>query len=100
MESPAVLENVCRERRKVLDERCARDKSDILDQQARTQKLEEMSIVMGQILERWSGQLEDHDSRLKALESRPRTIVSKWETAIISSAAGLLFGALCSFLFG
>ncbi len=97
--SQIVDENVCLERRRVIDERCSRDKFDISEQKRRTEKLEEMSIVMGQILEHMNEKLDDNKSRITILEKHRLSVLKKWETAIISSLAGTIIGGLISLIF-
>ena len=60
---------VCEAKCKVMDERFARDLRDIDDCKIRLQKIEELTIKMGELVEANQKAVEDHDSRLCALST-------------------------------
>ena len=83
---------VCEAKCKVMDERFARDLRDIDDCKIRLQKIEELTIKMGELVEANQKAVEDHDSRLCALEHRPSMSagISAGVAAIISALAAMI----------
>lgn len=89
-----VNKDVCAERHKAVDERNARNNSDIEDLDNRTSQIEKLTIRMGQILENYDTKLTDHDKRIVALEEKP---AKRWDTVvnqIIILVIGVIGGGL------
>ena len=58
-----VYKEVCEQKQKVIDERFRRDKEDIRSHDARIDKIEDLTIQMGEIL-------KNHDTRIDSNEKR------------------------------
>lgn len=78
------MENQLRE--KLYDERFARDKERIeeherhmKEQDAERQKLSELSIRMGELLERHDEKIGEHEKRIEAMEQKPGR---RWDMVI------------------
>lgn len=89
-----VVTELCAERRRTIDERFARDLKDIDDCKARLKKIEELTIKMGELVEANQKAVEDHDSRLYALEHRP----SMWWDKLLSAGVSAGVAALVSLI--
>ncbi len=87
---------VCEAKCKVMDERFARDLRDIDDCKIRLQKIEELTIKMGELVEANQKAVEDHDSRLCALEHRPSMWWDKLLSAGISAGVAALVSLIAS----
>ena len=91
-----VVTELCAERRRTIDERFARDLKDIDDCKIRLQKIEELTIKMGELVEANQKAVEDHDSRLCALEHRPSMWWDKLLSAGISAGVAALISLIAS----
>lgn len=95
-DSPYVTKAVCTEHGKMLDERFARDKSDIATIEGNLQKLSEIVTRLATLQENTAAAQAEHEARIRALELQP---ASKWNsliTAGISALGGSIAGALLS----
>lgn len=99
--SEYVVEEVCAERHKVVDERFSRDKQDIEDvkrsledKDERQRKIEQLTVEMGQMLKNHDRLLENHDKRLETLESKPSQIWDKIQGAFIGAVVTGLVAAI------
>ncbi len=73
---------VCEAKCKVMDERFARDLRDIDDCKIRLQKIEELTIKMGELVEANQKAVEDHDSRpFCGIGQHRPSIASVWDNA-------------------
>ena len=92
-------EQLCRQRQKMVDERCQRSQKDMEKLEAkqeenekRSEKLEELSIKMGEILKSHEEKLTNHDRRIVQLES---VSGAHWNQIVNYMLAGMV-GAIMS----
>ena len=64
-----VYKEVCEQTQKVVDERFRRDKEDIREHGARIDKIEDLTIQMGEILKNHESRIGSHEKRIDKLES-------------------------------
>jgi hypothetical protein len=100
-------EQICEERRKTIDERCAREQKDVEklgekqeEGEKRSQKLEELNIKMGEILKNHEEKLTNHGMRIDRLES---VSGSRWNALVnylLAGATGALVSAAMKLILG
>lgn len=66
-----VTSDICDTRRRVMDERFARDKERLDRQEDKQDRLETLTVQMGEILKNQNKAIESHDVRITTLEHRP-----------------------------
>ena len=64
-----VYKEVCEQTQKVVDERFRRDKEDIRSHDARIDKIEDLTIQMGEILKNHDTRINNNEERIGKLES-------------------------------
>ena len=91
------------EYRQKIDERFARDKSDINSHDERLSKLddreekiEQLSIQMGEMLKAHDNKLTEHDKRIIALEEKPAKRWNEVVNQIITVVVAALLGGFLS----
>lgn len=100
-------EQICEERQKIIDERCARAQRDLekLEEkqeegEKRSRKLEELNIKMGEILKNHEEKLTNHGMRIDRLESISG---SRWNALVnylLAGATGALVSAAMKLILG
>lgn len=100
-------EQICGERRKTIDERCAREQKDVEkledkqeEGEKRSRKLEELNIKMGEILKNHEEKLTNHGMRIDRLES---VSGSRWNALVnylLAGATGALVSAAMKLILG
>lgn len=69
--SETVSDALCRERQRVQDERFARDKERIEDLEKICEKLNRLSIEMGELIKKHDEELNHQSRRLQVIEQKP-----------------------------
>lgn len=94
MENTFVDKELCAANRKIEEERQARDDARLGKLEDDSQELIKMNIRMGEILERHDKIIENHDSRITTLESKPNKFLDKIISAAISVIVSGVVGAM------
>ena len=92
--SETVNDALCRERQRVQDERFARDKERIEDLEKVCEKLNRLSIEMGELLKKHDEQLSLQSGRLEAIEQRPLHWWEKFAGAVITALGSAVGGGM------
>lgn len=106
MDNDNVTKGVFDKTVQMMDERFARDKADIQnlekehhEMNERQIRIENLSIQMGEILKNHSGQLNEHEERISAIEKRPSTFWDKFIYALIGAAGSLAANGVFNAIF-
>ena len=81
--SETVSDALCRERQRVQDERFARDKERIEDLEKICEKLNRLSIEMGELIKKHDEELNHQSRRLQVIEQKPLRWWEKFAGAVI-----------------
>jgi hypothetical protein len=93
-----VMQAVCDERRKVEDERFARDKERLEALEKAQQELINVSTKLTQMLEYQQDQVKGHDTRISDIEKKPESWLDTIKSAIIAAVIGIIAGLLTAHL--
>ena len=100
-------EQLCRQRQKTVDERCQRSQKDVEKLEAkqeenekRSQRLEEMSIQLGEILKKYEEKLTNHDKRIVELESVSGAHWNLIVNYMLAGVVGAMVSAAMQFILG
>lgn len=100
-------EQICRERQKIIYERCHRGQKDLEkiekkqeEEEKRSEKIEDLNIKMGEILKNHDEKISNHDKRLGKLEdvsverynSIINYVLSGLIGAVVSAAINIILG--------
>ena len=98
-----VMQSVCAEHKRILDERFARDKERLDGMEKKLDEVQALSIQMGEILKKYddkldgqSRELESHEARIKTLEIKPAKLWDKLVYALLGALASGLVSVLAS----
>lgn len=89
-----VDESLCRERQRIHDERFARDKERIEDLERICEKLNRLSIEMGELVKKHDEQLSAQAQRLDSIERKPLRWWEKFAGAIITALGSAIGGGM------
>lgn len=95
-DSPYVTKAVCAEHGKMMDERFARDKSDIGTIENNLRELTGIVTRLATLQENNTAAQNEHEARIRALELQPAGRWNSLITAGISALGGGLAGAILS----
>ena len=106
MENGSVVnKEFCVEHNKLIDERFARDKSRLDEQEKRLSGvgdcIKELTICqtqMSELLKRHSDELHEIDGKLSEQEQKPAVIMTKWQTAIISGVVSAIVAIITALI--
>lgn len=89
-----VSKAVCNANNKLLDERFARDKADILKHEEAIVKLTQLTTEIGQLVKQHDETIQKHETRLNTLEHKPSLWLDRILYGIIAAAIAALVAAL------
>lgn len=89
-----ITPEICLQHQRVMDERFARDKERLEKLEDNQDRIEILTIQMGEILKNQNETLKNHTTRLEHLESRPGGLWDKVVSGIIAAVTGGLAAAL------
>lgn len=84
----------CRERQRVQDERFARDKERIEDLEKICEKLNRLSIEMGELIKKHDEELNHQSRRLQVIEQKPLRWWEKFAGAVITALGSAVGGGM------
>lgn len=90
----SVTPDICLQHQRVMDERFARDKERLEKLEDNQQRIEILTVQMGEILKNQNEAIQNHSTRLEHLESRPGGLWEKVVNGIVAAIAGGLAAAL------
>ena len=90
--SETVSDALCRERQRVQDERFARDKERIEDLEKICEKLNRLSIEMGELIKKHDEELNHQSRRLQVIEQKPLRWWEKFAGAVITALGSAVGG--------
>lgn len=93
--SETVSDALCRERQRVQDERFARDKERIEDLEKICEKLNRLSIEMGELIKKHDEELNHQSRRLQVIEQKPLRWWEKFAGAVITALGRLSVVSIC-----
>lgn len=94
----SVNQEVCAQRGKVYDERFARDKERLDKLDNKQDRIETLTVQMGEILKNQNKAIDNHDARITTLEHRPGGMWDKIVSGIIAAVTGGLISALIALI--
>ena len=89
-----VDENLCKERQRIHDERFARDKERIEDLERICDKLNRLSIEMGELVKKHDEQLAQQAQRLDSIERKPLRWWEKFAGATVTALGSAVGGGV------
>ena len=89
-----VDESLCRERQRIHDERFARDKERIEDLERICDKLNRLSIEMGELVKKHDEQLSAQAQRLEIIERKPLRWWEKFAGATVTALGSAIGGGV------
>jgi hypothetical protein len=89
-----VSDTLCRERQRVQDERFARDKERIEDLEKICEKLNRLSIEMGELIKKHDEELNHQSRRLQVIEQKPLRWWEKFAGAVITALGSAVGGGM------
>ena len=96
--SDMVEETLCKERQRIHDERFARDKERIEDLEQVCEKLNRLSIEMGELVKKHDEQLAQQGKRLEAVEQKPLRWWERFAGAIVTALGAAIGGCLLTMI--
>lgn len=87
-------QSYCNGHKQVIDERFARDKERLDKQESRQERIETLTVQMGEILKSHNSKLDNHDDRISELEGRPGKLWDRLVGAALGAIGTGLAGAL------
>lgn len=93
-----VTPDICLQHQRVMDERFARDKERLEKLENNQDRIEVLTIQMGEILKNQTETLKSHTSRLEHLERRPGGLWDKVVSGFIAAITGGLAAALMALI--
>ena len=100
-----VSETLCSERRKIMEERFARDKERIETLEKLCADLQKLSTQMGELLKKYDEQisenkeqLKEQDARLTAIEQKPLRWWEKLTGAIVTAIGAAAGGSILTMM--
>lgn len=92
--SETVSDALCRERQRVQDERFARDKERIEDLEKICEKLNRLSIEMGELIKKHDEELNHQSRRLQVIEQKSLLWWEKFAGAVITALGSAVGGGM------
>ena len=92
--SETVSDALCRERQRVQDERFARDKERIEDLEKICEKLNRLSIEMGELIKKHDEELNHQSRSLQVIEQKPLRWWEKFAGAVITALGSAVGGGM------
>jgi len=96
METKAVYQEVCEERHKALEIYLSNDKNKLAKHDGEIRDVQEAIVRLTILLEKHHNEIEDHEERIRSIETKP---AKRWESLIVqiisllaAAAAGGLIG--------
>ena len=92
--SESVSDARCRDRQRVQDVRFARDKERIEDLEKICEKLNRLSIEMGELIKKHDEELNHQSRRLQGIEQKPLRWWEKFAGAVITALGSAVGGGM------
>lgn len=93
-DNPFVTEPLCQERRKIEEERLARDKERLDRYEELLSKVSSCQIQLTEISKNHESKLTDHEKRIDEIEHQPKAWMDKIISGIIAAVVAALMGVV------